>query len=252
MTSTRLLRSRGKPLIKASEAQSVIRSETLNDGASCDSGLDRVTGKDHDSRNDDVGDDDADEANNNVSSELKRSGSVDHIRRSKKKYKEKELRQQIKVMKKDCKKLQKNIGQWMLETTPLSPSDLKSNVKQFLEANTEKSENLKSNVKQFLEANTEKSDQSENLLQLRDDLSSVTNVYQWNSPHIRNFFASNRRNSIQTNRLDIKLVCPIGKQRIKHPVRGKACNHVQPFDRDIFLKLERVSQVRLGGRTTTS
>ena len=73
-------------------------------------------------------------------------------------------------MKKDCKKLQKNIGKWMLETTTtssLSHSDLKCNVKKFLEANVEKPAPAE--------------------LIIKDDLPPDTSVYKWSSPHIKSF-----------------------------------------------------------------
>ena len=228
MSVKRSLRSRGKPLIKASEGVSAESTSLKGDAAedpknkTLAGGTDKL---DNSETSNNVNERDENCVEGGAPSKRKRSSSTDPSRQSKKKCKEKELQKQIKDLRKDCKKLQKSIGKWMLETTPLPPSDIKSNVKQFLEANSEKS----SRVPDRTEVKKE------------NDLPIGTETYRWNSPHIKSFFASSKRSLIQTNRLDIKLVCPIGKQRIKHPVRGSSCHHIQPFDRDTFLKLERVS-----------
>lgn len=227
MPSTRL-RSRGSSTTKASEAieaPAVNHSEhttELHGPSDLKAVDDNVFAINNDSKTV-APEETITETNNNIESEISlktnMSASQDSVRRCRKKSKEKQLRKQIKVMKKDCKKLEKSLGQWMLETGHVPTSSIKANVKDFLKANVQK---------------PDKSAPS--------NLPSGTNVYRWNSPHIRSFFASSKRSIIQTNRLDIKLVCPIGKQRIKHPVRGSSCQHVQPFDRETFLKLERVSK----------
>jgi len=86
------------------------------------------------------------------------------------------------------------------------------------------------------------------------DVSQKPKVFHWDHQHIHNFFSQGDGvkqsevdkdvDGIVTNRLDIKLSCPIGKTRIKKPVRATVCHHIQPFDRDNFIKLEKINKAK--------
>ena len=230
----------GKPdLLKASEAPAVIKDDTVDKAPSqsednpVDSDrLSSETSKNecpHDSAYSSIDGSSVTSSESAINERLSDDGNGRGTapRRVSKRTKEKELRKQVKLMKKDCKKLQKSLGKWMLETEMADTSNVKLRVKDFLKQSVPEEEKKEEAV-------------------VAEAVSPDATLYRWDSPHIRDFFANANNNNcvIQTDRLDIKLACPIGKGRIKNPVRSSICNHVQPFDRDTFLKLEKVSKVK--------